>query len=43
MIFRLALELKKTVREIETEMSSSEFFEWIAYFEWLESQKGVKE
>jgi len=30
--YTLALKLGKTVREIRTEMSSSEYHSWIAYF-----------
>ena len=32
-MFRLALDLGKTIQEIENGMTSSEIIEWVAYFE----------
>lgn len=32
MLHRMALELKRFVREVETQMSTREFLDWLAYF-----------
>jgi hypothetical protein len=37
-MFRLALDLGKTIQEIERETSSSELIEWVAYYELLQER-----
>ena len=38
-MFRLALELGKTVRELEQELTQSEFNEWVAYFKLIDEER----
>ena len=37
MLHRMALELKKFVREVETQMSTREFLDWLDYFKRIEA------
>jgi hypothetical protein len=38
-LFRLALELGKTIRELEEEMSMSELMEWVVYLNYVDDLK----
>jgi len=41
-LFKLAVELGKTVQQLENELSSTELNEWIAYFEYLSKNNSKK-
>jgi len=40
MLFAIAIKLGKMVSEIENEMTASEFYEWVAYFEMMRGNDG---